>query len=505
MSDPITPDLPSSESPSNLEVTPVTELHEALVEVPVDIQPDQAPLPAAEVPAASGVELPDESVTVASETVPLDSSSAAAVSDDSVAAAAVDSVPVVESAAEVVALVSETPISDDAVTDPAITDSVVADSVVTDPARAEVAPDEAEPAASEPAASEPVASEPAVPATDEGGALAYQPGDIIPGKVITVRDDGVDVELDEGRRAVAPKAEWPNGASYAEGDMVEGQVLRRQGAGKYVISMKRALKTRSWTRILAARDSGEVMTGTVTEVVKGGLIVDLGLRAFLPESLIDVRRVGKPGELVGQSVNVLVIEAEKATDRPGERIVVSRKPLREKERAEARSQLIHTIQPGERRRGRVSALVPFGAFVDLGGIDGLIHVSEIAHAQVVSADKVLAVGDEVDVIVLEVNPEKRKIALSRKQALPDPWAAFQSQHQVGDLVFGTITGLAAFGAFVSIEGAELEGLIHISELSRFRVEQASDVVSVGEGVWVQILEIAPDKKRLALSLRRALE
>jgi small subunit ribosomal protein S1 len=347
--------------------------------------------------------------------------------------------------------------------------------------------------------------EPAMPATDEGGALAYQPGDIVPGTVTAVRDDGVDLELDAGRRAVAPKAEWVAGATYAVGDAIEGQVLRRQGAGKYVLSMKRALKTRSWTRILAAKDSGEVMTGPVTEVVKGGLIVDLGLRAFLPESLIDVRRVGKPAELVGEIVSVLVIEAEKSTDRPGERIVVSRKPLREKERAEARSQLIHQIQPGERRRGRVSAIVPFGAFVDLGGIDGLIHVSEIAHAQVASADKVLSVGEEVDVVVLEVNPEKRKIALSRKRALPDPWASFQSQHQVGDLVFGTISGLAAFGAFVAIEGAELEGLIHISELSRFRVEQASDVVSVGEGVWVQVLEIAPDKKRLALSLRRALE
>jgi ribosomal protein S1 len=345
----------------------------------------------------------------------------------------------------------------------------------------------------------------AVPPTDEGGTLAYQPGDIVPATVTAVRDDGIDVELDGARTAVAPKAEWLPGSTFAVGDVIEGQVLRRQGAGRYVISMKRAHKTRSWTRILAARDSGEVMSGKITESVKGGLIVDLGLRAFLPESLIDVRRVAKPAELIGQTVNVLVIEAEKSTDRPGERIVVSRKPLREKERASERSQLIHQIQVGDRRRGRVSAIVPFGAFVDLGGIDGLIHVSELAHSQVASADKVLSVGEEVDVVVLEVNPEKRKIALSRKRALPDPWSAFQGQHQVGDLVFGTITGLAPFGAFVAIEGAELEGLIHISELSRFRVEQASDVVSVGEGVWVQVLEIAPEKRRLALSLRRALE
>ena len=233
--------------------------------------------------------------------------------------------------------------------------------------------------------------------------------------------------------------------------------------------------------------------------------MDLGLRAFLPESLIDVRRVNRPAELIGQHVSVVVIECTKNADRPGERIVVSRKPIREKERAQSRQQLMGQISAGDRRRGRVSALVPFGAFVDLGGVEGLIHVSELAHRQVAKPDDVVAVGDEVDVVVLEVNTEKRKIALSRKRALPDPWQAFQSRHQVGDLVFGTVTGIAPFGAFIALEGEELEGLVHISELSRFRVEDAAEVVNVGEGVWVKILEIAPDKKRLALSLRRALE
>ncbi len=429
-----------------------------------------------------------------------------------------ESIPDLESESTVTEpIVSEDPAADPAVTELPLTEVSAAELPVTELPVTELPVNETEAvtvsvtpqvadAVAEPvgevAAEEPVV---ATPALDEGGALAYQPGDIVPGSVVAVRDDGVDIELDAGRKAVAPKAEWLSGSTYAVGDQVEGQVLRRQGAGRYVISMKRAHKTRSWGRILAAKDSGEIMSGTVTEVVKGGLIVDLGLRAFLPESLIDVRRVGKPAELVGQVVNVLVIEAEKATDRPGERIVVSRKPLREKERAGERSQLIHQIQVGERRKGRVSAIVPFGAFVDLGGIDGLIHVSELAHTQVATADQVLSVGDEVEVVVLEVSPEKRKIALSRKRALPDPWSSFQGTHQVGDLVFGTITGLAAFGAFVAIEGAELEGLIHISELSRFRVEQASDVVSVGEGVWVQVLEIAPEKRRLALSLRRALE
>jgi small subunit ribosomal protein S1 len=356
-----------------------------------------------------------------------------------------------------------------------------------------------------PEASVQAAPEPPQATDDDNGVLAYQNGDIVPGTVTAVRADGLDVDLDAGRTAVVPAAEFVSGTSPAVGDAVEGTVIRRQGTGRYVVSPKRAARSRAWLRIVAAQESGEIQTGVVTETVKGGVIVDLGMRAFLPESLIDVRRAGKPADLIGQTVQVVVIEATKNSDRPGERIVVSRKPLMEKVRAEERANLILTIAAGDRRRGRVSALVPFGVFVDLGGVEGLVHVSELAHRQVATPDEVVKVGDEIDVVVLEVNPERKKISLSRKRALPDPWAAFQQAHQVGDLVFGTITGIAAFGAFVKLEGEELEGLVHISELSKFRVEDPSEVVAVGEGVWVKILEITPEKRRLSLSLRRALD
>jgi small subunit ribosomal protein S1 len=372
-----------------------------------------------------------------------------------------------------------------------------AEAVATETAATETAATEAAPTAAP--------TEPALPEQDENGLLAYVNGDIVPGTVSVTRADGLDVALDGGRTAVVPAAEFAAGATYETGQAIEGTVIRRQGTGRYVISPKRASKTRAWARIVAAQESGEVMTGVVTEAVKGGVIVDLGIRAFLPESLIDVRRVGKASDLIGQTVQVLVIEAAKHADRPGERIVVSRKPLMEQVRASQRAQLIATLQPGDRRTGRVSALVPFGAFVDLGGVEGLVHVSELAHRQVATPDQVVKVGDEVDVVVLEVNPERKKISLSRKRALPDPWSAFQSAHGVGDLVYGTVTGLATFGAFVKIDGQELEGLVHISELSKFRVEDASEVVAVGEGLWVKILEITPEKKRLSLSLRRALD
>jgi small subunit ribosomal protein S1 len=339
---------------------------------------------------------------------------------------------------------------------------------------------------------------------DADGLLAYQNGDIVPGTVTAVRTDGFDLDLGDGRSAVAPANET-TGPPVSVGDHVEGTVIRRQGTGRYVVSPKRAARTRAWARIVAAAETGEVQTGPVVETVKGGLIVDIGMRAFLPESLIDVRRTGKPADLVGQTVSVVVIEATKNADRPGERIVVSRKPIMEQERAKQRAQLITSLAAGDRRRGRVSALVPFGAFVDLGGVEGLVHVSELAHRQVATPDQVVKVGDEIDVVVLEVNPEKKKISLSRKRALPDPWAQFQAAHQPGDLVYGTVTGVAAFGAFVRLDGQELEGLIHISELSKFRVEDPNEVVAVGEGLWVKIIEITPEKKRLSLSLRRALD
>jgi small subunit ribosomal protein S1 len=421
----------------------------------------------------------------------------------------------VELVAEAVAVPADVAVTSEpeASSEPFTAEPVAAEPVGVEPVGVEpVGVDESAPPAeaghTETAETEVVAEAPATAADDgldAGGAMPYQNGDIVPGVVTSVRPDGIDVELDAGRTAVVPLAEYAPGTSFAIGDSTEGTVIRRQGTGRYVLSPKRSVRTRTWARIVAAQESGEILEGLVTESVKGGLIVDLGMRAFLPESLIDVRRVAKPAELIGQSVKVIVIEAVKQADRPGERIVVTRKPLMEKVRAEQRSDLIGSLAPGDRRTGRVTALVPFGAFVDLGGIEGLIHVSELAHRQVATPDEIVKPGDEVDVIVLEVNPEKRKISLSRKKALPDPWQSFQTAHQPGDLVFGTVSGLAAFGAFIKLDDCELEGLVHISELSRHRVESAEEVVAVGEGVWVKILEIVPEKRRLALSLRRALE
>lgn len=344
--------------------------------------------------------------------------------------------------------------------------------------------------------------------------FTYQTGDIVPGVITAIGANGIEVDLD-GELAVIPKAELVDGTDPEVGESVEGMVIRHQaGSGRYVISPKRAAKSRAWLKIVAAFESGETMEGVVTETTKGGLIVNLGLRAFLPESLIDVRKPADTKSFIGQTVTVKIIECEKlsgeraAAERRSEKLVVNRKVTMEGDRKAAKQAFMSSLNVGDRKTGKVTALTDFGAFVDIGGVEGLIHISELAHRQVASAAEVVKVGEQVEVVIVEVKTERGKIGLSRKRALPNPWTQFAENHKVGDLVFGQVTGLAPFGAFVLVEGEghdPVEGLVHISELSRFRVEEASEVVAVGEGVWTQVLAIEPEKKRVSLSLRRALE
>jgi small subunit ribosomal protein S1 len=399
---------------------------------------------------------------------------------------------------------------------PVVAEQVVAPPVVETaeaaPAVVQTAEVVAEGAATETAATEVVPETPAAPAAPV--VFTYQTGDIVPGVITAIGANGIEVDLD-GELAVIPKAELVDGTDPGVGESVEGMVIRHQaGSGRYVISPKRAAKSRAWLKILAAFESGETMEGVVTETTKGGLIVNLGLRAFLPESLIDVRKPADTKSFIGQTVTVKIIECEKlsgeraAAERRSEKLVVNRKITMEGDRKAAKQALMASLNVGDRKTGKVTALTDFGAFVDIGGVEGLIHISELAHRQVASAGEVVKVGEQVDVIIVEVKTERGKIGLSRKRALPNPWTQFAENHKVGDLVFGQVTGLAPFGAFVLVEGDghdPVEGLVHISELSRFRVEEASEVVAVGEGVWTQVLAIEPEKKRVSLSLRRALE
>ena len=285
------------------------------------------------------------------------------------------------------------------------------------------------------------------------------------------------------------------------GEHVEALVLQKEDKeGRLILSKKRAQYEKAWTTIEQLKARDEVVKGPVIEVVKGGLIVDIGLRGFLPASLVELRRVRELQPYVGRVIEAKIIEL----DRNRNNVVLSRRAWLEETQKEQRGDFLANLRPGERRHGVISSVVNFGAFVDLGGMDGLIHVSELSWKHVEHPSSVVAVGDEVDVEVLDVDLEKERISLSLKATQIDPWQEFANTHEVGQLVYGRITKLVPFGAFVQV-GDGIEGLVHISEMAAHHVEAPEQVVTPGEELWVKIIEIDTQRRRISLSIKQALE
>ncbi len=268
--------------------------------------------------------------------------------------------------------------------------------------------------------------------------------------------------------------------------------------GRLVLSKKRAQYEKAWHNIEQIKIRNEVVQGTVIEVVKGGLIVDIGLRGFLPASLVELRRVRELQPYIGTVVDAKIIEL----DRNRNNVVLSRRAWLEETQKEQRGDFLTNLKPGERRKGIISSVVNFGAFVDLGGMDGLIHVSELSWKHIDHPNQVVAVGDEVDVEVLDVDFSKERISLSLKATQGDPWQEFSNGHAVGQLVYGRITKVVPFGAFVQV-GDGIEGLVHISEMASHHVESPDQVVSPGEELWVKIIELDAARRRISLSIKQA--
>src|SRR5437016_3178528 len=245
---------------------------------------------------------------------------------------------------------------------------------------------------------------------------------------------------------------------------------------------------------------GGTIKGPVIEVVKGGLILDIGLRGFLPASLVDLRRVRDLHPYVGQELECKIIEL----DRNRNNVVLSRRAFLEESQSEGRKKFLESLQKGGRRKGTVSSIVNFGAFVDLGGVDGLVHVSELAWKHVDHPSEVASVGQEVDVDVLDVDLERERVSLSLKATQEDPWREFERKHQTGEVISGAVTKLVPFGAFVRV-GEGIEGLVHISELSDQHVESPEQVVQVGEQVRVKVVDVEVPRRRISLSIRRVAE
>jgi small subunit ribosomal protein S1 len=333
----------------------------------------------------------------------------------------------------------------------------------------------------------------------------FKDGDLVEGTVVKVDRDEVLLDIGYKSEGVIPAKELSirQDVDPSEvvkiGDHVEALVLQKEDKeGRLILSKKRAQYERAWSRIEDIMRRGETIKGPVIEVVKGGLILDIGLRGFLPASLVELRRVRDLHPYVGQELECKIIEL----DRNRNNVVLSRRAFLEESQSEGRKKFLESLRKGERRHGVVSSIVNFGAFVDIGGgVDGLVHVSELSWKHVDHPSEVVAVGQEVDVEVLDVDLDRERVSLSLKATQEDPWREFERKHQTGEIISGTVTKLVPFGAFVRV-GEGIEGLVHISELSDQHVESPEQVVQVGEQVRVKVVDVDVSRRRISLSTRR---
>jgi small subunit ribosomal protein S1 len=335
----------------------------------------------------------------------------------------------------------------------------------------------------------------------------FNDGDIVDGVVVKVDRDEVLLDIGYKTEGVIPSRELSikhdvDPTMVVEvGDAVEALVLQKEDKdGRLILSKKRAQYERAWGDIEAKKDSEEVVSGTVIEVVKGGLIVDIGLRGFLPASLVEMRRVRDLQPYIGQQIDAKIIELDKNRNN----VVLSRRAWLEQTQSETRHNFLNTLQKGQVREGVVSSIVNFGAFVDLGGVDGLVHVSELSWKHIDHPGEVVEVGDKVTVEVLDVDMDRERVSLSLKSTQEDPWQHFARTNGIGQVVPGKVTKLVPFGAFVRVEDG-IEGLVHISELAERHVEIPEQVVQVNDDIFVKVIDIDLERRRISLSLKQANE
>ena len=337
--------------------------------------------------------------------------------------------------------------------------------------------------------------------------VTVEDGQLVEGTVVKIDRDEVLLDIGYKAEGVIPSRELSirNDADPFEivgiGEAIEALVLQKEDKdGRLVLSKKRAQYERAWGKIEEVKEADGVVKGNVIEVVKGGLIVDIGLRGFLPASLVELRRVRDLQPYVGKEIEAKIIELDKNRNN----VVLSRRGWLEENQREQREEFLDNLKPGEVRTGVVSSVVNFGAFVDLGGMDGLVHVSELSWKHVDHPGSVVQVGDEIEVQVLEVDLSRERISLSLKATQQDPWQEFAGDHRPGELVYGRVTKLVPFGSFVQV-GDGIEGLVHISEMSAHHVDLPEQVVTPGEELWVKIIDLDLQRRRISLSIKQAAE
>jgi small subunit ribosomal protein S1 len=322
-------------------------------------------------------------------------------------------------------------------------------------------------------------------------------GERLEGTVVSVTPDGVFVDIGRKMDGMLPP---DRAADLKPGTKVLVSIRGRDEQGTYLLSTIKVETPRDWTGLEAAFAEKRTIGGTVLEVVKGGLRVDVGVRAFMPASRSGVRELADLEKLVGQQIECRITKLNAAE----EDVVVDRRVILEELERQAKEEAFGRLEEGSVVRGTVRSLTDFGAFVDLGGIDGLLHVSDMSYSRGVKPSEVVKAGDEIEVKILKISRETRKISLGLKQLSPDPWTLAVSKYTQGSRIRGKVSRVLDFGAFVELEPG-LEGLVHISELSNQRVRAVTDVVKPGDSIQVRVLEIDKEARRISLSMKRAAE
>ncbi len=341
---------------------------------------------------------------------------------------------------------------------------------------------------------------------DWGGA-ELAPNKIIDGRILRIDNEFVLVDVGYKSEGIIPLSEWEEGEEPPEvGQSVKVLVEEvedvfgrtEEGRGMITLSKRKAEKIEAWLKVMETVHEGDIVTGTVTRKIKGGLLVDIGVNVFLPASQVDIRRPADIGDYIGRAIQCIVLKIDDAR----RNIVVSRRALIEAERAEKKTQLLTTLEPGQLRKGVVKNIAEFGAFVDLGGIDGLLHITDMSWGRIGHPSEMVSIDQEIEVQILHVDREKEKIALGLKQKSASPWESVEEKYPVGSTVHGVVVNVMSYGAFVKLEEG-IEGLVHISEMSwTKRISHPNELVHIDDEIDVVVLNIDKNKQEISLGMKQ---
>ena len=330
--------------------------------------------------------------------------------------------------------------------------------------------------------------------------------EIVEGKIIRIDDEMVLVDVGYKSEGVIPRNEWDEGDDPPQVGQVirvliedvEDAQNRLDDRGMIVLSKRKAEKIEKWMKVMETVHEGDVVSGEVTRKIKGGLLVDIGVNVFLPASQVDIRRPHDIGEYIGKTIECMVLKIDEAR----RNIVVSRRSMIEAQRAERKSELLKDLEVGQLRKGVVKNIADFGAFVDLGGIDGLLHITDMSWGRINHPSELVKIDDELDVQILHIDYEKEKIALGLKQKSASPWENVAAKYPVNSVVNGTVVNVMSYGAFVKLEDG-IEGLVHISEMSwTKRISHPSELVSIDDVIEVVVLRIDEQKQEVSLGMKQ---